>query len=111
MHNAIAFTLLISISLGVGCKTERPIPHYDLVDGPPSNWAMSADDAVLAATDYCVRDGIDLSVHSSPRIVCDSLDGDRFWCIAYDGFTRIPGDHFMLLINDETGAVEYVAGE
>ncbi|TWU05414.1 hypothetical protein [Allorhodopirellula heiligendammensis] len=112
MHYAIVLIVLVSIPFAFGCnRDKRSVPAYDLVEGPPSNWAMSPDDAVLAATDYCVHDGIDLSVHSTPRISCDSLDGERFWCILYDGFSRIPGDHFMLMINDETGDVECIAGE
>lgn len=112
MQYATVFTLFITLPLLFGCDSaERCVPAYEFVDAPPSHWTMSPDDAVLVATEYCVRDGIELAAHSKPRITCDFLDGDRFWCILYDGLTRIPGDHFILLINDETGAVEYVAGE
>lgn len=107
-----AYAFLICSVLVFGCnRTERSVPAYDLVEGTPANWTMSPDEAVLAATNFCERDGINLSAYDTPRIVCDSLDGSRFWCLLYDGVAQIPGNHFMLLLNDETGEVEFVPGE
>jgi len=112
MQNALVFTFLLCVPMLSGCDAPgRSVPAYDLVEGPCSSWSMSPDDVVLTATEYCDRKNINLSAYSVPRMTCDSLDGERFWSILYDGLTRTPGDHFMLLLNDETGVVEYIPGE
>ena len=112
MQYALALTLLLCIPMLPGCDASpRSVQEYNLVEGPPSGWSMSPDDAILAAMEFCEREGIDLSAHNVPRMTCNTLDRDRLWCILYDGRRRIPGDHFMLLLNDDTGAVEYVPGE
>ncbi len=109
MYKLAAIIFVILIALSLGCS--RSVPPYDLVEGPKEKWTMSPDNAVLAATEYCEVNEIDLTIYTVPRVGCDSLDGERYWSLLYDGFSRIDGDHFMLLINDETGAIEYVAGE
>ncbi|WP_442511701.1 hypothetical protein SH528x_003412 [Novipirellula sp. SH528] len=112
MREHIAVVFLIAILLSFGCSpAQRTIPQYDLVDIVPESWTMSPDEAVLAATEYCAANQIDLSRHGIPRLGCDSLDGERLWSFLYDGVTQMVGNHFMLLLNDETGAIEYVAGE
>ena len=95
----------------IGCDQRPRVPAYQFVDDVPVLTSRSADDAILLATDYCKQNDIDLHQREMPVMTYDTLDGVGYWCVLYHGLTRIPGDHFMLLIVDETGEIEYVPGE
>lgn len=96
--------------LGCASESERP-PSFSLSSPAPRDWDMSPADAVLAAMRFASANEIPLSEYGEPRVSSDVFEGDRFWAVLYDGKSRIPGDHFMLLINDTTKAIEYIPGE
>lgn len=105
-------TLLILgvLAAMIGCDRRPPVPTYQTVDDAPIFATRSADDAILLAADYCKQNGIDLRHREMPVMSYDTLDGVGYWCVLYHGLTRVPGDHFMLLITDGTGEIEYVPG-
>jgi hypothetical protein len=112
MLTRIATLVIASTLAAPGCtRKEADVPTYQLVDGTPPFWTMTPDDVAIVATRYCENGGIELAQREMPSIGHDTLDGERYWSVLYHGLTRIPGDHFMLLINDATGVIEYVPGE
>ena len=112
MLTRIAILVTVLHLLGCGPDTLSPrTPVFDLVEPVPDGYNLAADEAVRAANSYCRNEGISLPAYETPSVSCDSLDGDRFWAILYQGVTPIPGNHFMLLLNDATREIEYVAGE
>ena len=106
----LTFTILCLLVAVIGCGQRPRIPTYQFVDDVPIFTSRSADDAILLANDYCEENGIDLSQREMPVMSYDALDGVGYWCVLYHGLTRIPGDHFMLLIQDASGEIEYVPG-
>ncbi|MDM4015149.1 hypothetical protein [Roseiconus lacunae] len=102
--------VLFLLASTIGCERRPRIPTYQLVDNVPILTSRTADDAILLASDYCEENGIDLRQREMPAISYDTLDGVGYWCVLYHGLTRKPGDHFMLLIRDTTGEIEYVPG-
>ena len=104
----LIFALLVA---SIGCDRSPRVPPYQFIDDAPIFTSRSADDAILLATDYCKRNGIKLENRRMPVMSYDSLDGVGYWCVLYHGMTRTPGDHFMLLIEDASGEIEYVPGE
>ena len=103
--------LMVLMSCGCSDPVDRTIASFDLVGDVPDHWTLAVDDVIDTSTKYCSRKRIDLSNYQIPSISCDTLDGDRFWAILYQGVTPMPGNHFMLLLNDATLEIEYVAGE
>ncbi len=96
----------------VGCANEAgTFPRFSLPTPAPKDWDMSPTDAVVVAMRYTADNEIPLREYGVPRVSSDVFEGERFWAVLYSGRFRIPGDHFMLLINDATKAVEYLPGE
>ncbi len=104
----IAFSCVLT--LGCTSKIDSP-PAYSLSTPAPVDWDMSPTDAVNIATRYATDNRIPLGEYGVPGISTEILRGERIWAVLYFGKSRIIGDHFMLLINDDTRAVEYVPGE
>lgn len=99
------------IVASVGCEGNARVPPYQLIDGVPLLTSRSADNAILLATDFCKQNSINLDNRGMPVMSYDSLDGVGYWFVLYRGLTRTPGDHFMLVITDTTGEIEFVPGE
>jgi len=98
--------------LACGCKPSGvAVPSYDLVETPPVMTCLSADDAILAATQYCHDNNIDLRFRPMPRLSHDTLDENGYWYVLYMGETHAVGSDFGLMIDDSTGVVEYMPGE
>lgn len=95
----------------LGCNDPRPIPPYDIIDVVPVGWRMTPDEVVLAATSYCENVGMTAHIRlGPPTIVVDEYEGQRFWSLGYHQHSKMPGDHFSILINDSTGEIEYEPG-
>jgi hypothetical protein len=104
----IAFCCVLTL----GCRNEvKTTPSFSLSAPAPVDWDMSPTDAVNVATRYAADNDIPLDAYDEPSVSGDVFEGDRFWAVLYQGKTRMPGNHFMLLINDETRTVEYIPGE
>ncbi len=112
MHQIIRKIIAFCCVLTLGCTNEvKTTPSFSLSTPAPVEWDMSPTDAVNVATQYAADNGISLDAYDEPRVSGDVFEGERFWAVLYDGKTRMPGNHFMLLINDDTRAIEYVPGE
>ncbi|TWU05384.1 hypothetical protein Poly21_57130 [Allorhodopirellula heiligendammensis] len=111
VHTPLLVSFVIATLCGCSGTVDRSIASYDLVGDVPRHWSLTVDAAIDTSTAYCSRNGIDLSRYQIPSVSCDTLDGDRFWAILYQGVTPMPGNYIMLLLNDDTLEIEYVAGE
>ena len=54
-------------------------------------------------------EGRDLRKYGGPAL-CYSAKGAR-WAVFYDGLDPLPGNHFMVLVDERTQAVRLVPGE
>lgn len=102
--------MMVAVLILSGCSPP-PAIQYDMVDEVPIDWNLTPQQVTVAATEYCERTGVDCARLGPPSIVVDIQDGQRFWCLGYHANSRVHGDHFMLIVNDHTGAIEWVGGE
>lgn len=105
----VAAVAMLSIQ---SCGRSKPIPEFEMLDPVPVGWRMTPEEVVSAATSYC--EGLSMTDHirqGPPTVIVDEFEGQRYWSLGYHKNSRMPGDHFGLLINDATGMIEYEPGE
>ena len=108
--STILLALLVPLS-ALGCEHRTSTVRYELIGESPQGWHLTADDAVLIATEHCEQSGLAHIRLGPPAVIADSLDGENFWFIGYHRNSRIPGDHISLLINDATKKIEVEGGQ
>ena len=67
---------------------------------------MDEQTAVSRARDLATREGWGLDRYTQPS--AEFVDGD--WLIGFYGKTALPGNHFVVVVDDATGACRIIAG-
>jgi hypothetical protein len=67
---------------------------------------VTEDEARQAAMDLARRDGRDIDAYEQPTV---DREQDR-WIVFFQGRSLAPGDHFMVVLDADTGAGRVVAG-
>ena len=67
---------------------------------------MDEKAAIEKAREASRQKGRDLENYDEPS--ADFVAGE--WQVAFSGKVRAPGNHFLVMINDETGEVTLIAG-
>jgi hypothetical protein len=73
---------------------------------PNRNDIVDRDAAIERAAEAARRAGRRLEDYDEPRV--DLVDGD--WQITFSGTVPLPGNHFLVIVNDSTGAAALFAG-
>lgn len=112
MNRQVLIAAVVVMLAMQGCGRSKPIPEFEMLVPVPVGWRMTPEEAVLAATSYC--EGLGMTDHirqGPPALIVDEFEGQRYWSLGYHKNSKMPGDHFGLLINDATGMIEYEPGE
>lgn len=67
---------------------------------------MTSQQAIAAANQAATAKGWTLSQYQSPSA---ALSGG-LWSVLYKGVSLRPGDHFLVTVNDQSGATQVIAG-
>ena len=89
--------MVIAASMMPGCQS-------DSVGGPSVKAKAAAE---LAAQ----REKYDLNKFEEPKIKRDTVKGKTGWMFSYEGKEKLPGNHFMVWIDSETGKPLVLHGE
>lgn len=93
----IAIIMVIAASMMTGCQS-------DSVGGPSAKAKAAAERAAQ-------REKYELSKFEKPEIKRDTMDGKAGWMFYYEGKEKLPGNHFMVWIDSETGKPLVLHGE
>ncbi|MDA8099259.1 MAG: hypothetical protein M0042_06505 [Nitrospiraceae bacterium] len=72
---------------------------------------LSPEQAISLANQEAVRKGFDLSQYEKPRADYEILKKDKTWTVSYEGKKKLPGNHFLVWVNDQTGECKLMPGE
>jgi len=91
------------MSLAFSCKSAAASPH--------KKPTMTKADVVAIANAEASRQGYDLEEYETPRAEYEFTANDQTWSVFYEGKEKVPGNHFLIIINDRTGNCQLMRGE
>lgn len=56
------------------------------------------------------REGIDISRYNEPEAHYEFARKDKTWFVAFDGRVAMPGNHFSVSVDDQTGEAQVFRG-
>jgi hypothetical protein len=98
--------LAASLVLG-GCSSPRTVP---VASAKPKEARLSAAEAIGIAKEAAVKHGSDLSRYEEPKAHFDFTDDMGLWLVLFDGKVARPGNHLMVVVDDQTGKARVVPG-
>jgi len=72
---------------------------------------MSQAEVVRIAAGAATKYGYRLADYKDPQAHYEFTRKDRTWSVFYEGKVPMPGHHFLVWVNDRTGAARVVPGE
>jgi hypothetical protein len=82
-----------------------------LVSGCAHLQQMTKSDVVRVANQAAEVAGYHLTDYKEPQVHFEFTDKNHTWTVFYDGKVLVPGNHFLVLVNDRTKTARVMAGE
>jgi len=80
------------------------------LDGHPAGARLSSAEAIHIATDVAEKRGIDLAEFYSPVARFTMTGQSGTWFVFFEGRALIVGNHFGVMISDESGEASFHGG-
>ena len=71
---------------------------------------LSKQQAVELQMNYLRSRDVKLGDFIGPTVFHRCYEQGCYWAFVYKGVERVPGNHFMIVVDDPTGTVEWVGG-
>ena len=71
---------------------------------------LSKDEAVELQMTYVRSHNVKLADFIGPTVFHRCNEQRCYWGFFYNGVESVPGNHFMIVVDDPTGTVEWVGG-
>ena len=72
---------------------------------------LAEAEVIRIASAAAEKKGFRLKDYKAPRVHYEFTKKDKSWTVFYDGKVSSPGNHFLVWINDQTGAATVMPGE
>lgn len=117
-----SFRTAIAVPIAAACSviacswqvdTTSPIPSefQQKPDHTAMGCELTANEATRIGEAAAEESGIEITNYKPPIVDFSDDDGEKYWSLLYEGKIPAPGNHFTVLINDESGTAEIVPGE
>ena len=94
---------------------EAPDKPWDCKEGRSSaskaTTRLKPQEAIRLASVAAKKRGVDLSTYKLSSICFDGTGKRGTWSVFFIGRQLRPGNHFLVFVQDATGAAEYMPGE
>src|SRR4051812_32122234 len=103
----LCFALLAGTLVFAGC-THSPRPVQTSVsDTKPEGARLSMAEVIRIAKQAADRQGADLSKYKEPETHYEFTRKDKSWWVFFDGRVPMPGNHFSVSVDDQTGKTQF----
>ena len=72
---------------------------------------MGIEAVINLANKVAEKQGIELSKFNTPAAHFNPLGKDNSWWVNYEAKRPLPGNHFTVVINDDSGEARYIPGK
>jgi hypothetical protein len=102
----------------MGCKIFSAIKSYTaaatiavLVFGCGHSQQMAKSDVIRVANQAAETAGYHLTNYNEPQVHIEFTDKVHTWTVFYDSKVPMPGNHFLVWVDDRTKATHIIAGK
>jgi|WetSurMetagenome_2_1015567.scaffolds.fasta_scaffold169566_3 hypothetical protein len=104
------FTVLVVSLLFAGCSHPPHTTQAVVPDTKPEGARLSTAEAIRIAKQAAERQGIDLRRYKEPEAHYEFTRKDKSWFVFFDGRVAMPGNHFSVSVDDQTGETRFFGG-
>ena len=107
-HFIIALAVLLLV---IGCS--HPTPNTAPAESATKSAGarLGQAEAVRIAAEAASKNGYRLADYNAPQVHYEFTRKDKTWSVFYDGKVPMPGHHFLVWVDDQTGTARVMPGE
>lgn len=102
-----SFALFAALLIVAGCSHTA---HLDS-EARPAGARLITAEAIRIAEQAAEHDGRHLSDYKSPEAHYEYTQKNKSWWVFFDGKVPMPGNHFSVTIDDQTGKTQLMPGD
>jgi hypothetical protein len=106
-HCCAALAALLAL---VGCSNPPPTSQTIVPDTKPEGARLSTAEAIRVAKQAAELQGVDLRQYKEPEAHYELTRKDKSWFVFFDGRVAMPGNHFSVSVDDQTGETRFFGG-
>jgi hypothetical protein len=104
------YVVLTGSLMFAGC-TQRPRPtQASLSDIRPEGAHLTTTEAIRIARETAERQGVRLRDYKEPEAHYEFTREDQSWFVFFNGRVAMPGNHFSVSVDDQTGKAQFFGG-
>jgi hypothetical protein len=103
--------LLLLLVFSVSCTAKQESTPPKTPPNSPSKTKLTAEKAIALANAEASKQGFDLDKYNSPKAHYETGSKDKIWTVFYDGKVKMPGHHFLVVVDDETNDCQLMRGK
>jgi hypothetical protein len=105
------FAALTVQLLATGCSQPPRTTQAVAPDTKPDGARLSKSEVIRIATQTAERQGVRLQDYKDPEAHYEFTRKDKSWFVFFDGRVAIPGNHFSVSVDDQSGEPQFFGGE
>ncbi len=104
------FALLASALVFTACTHPPQTAQPNAPNTKPEGARLSTEEAVRIAKRTAEQQGVRLRDYKEPEVHYEFTRKDKSWWVFFDGRVPMPGNHFAVSIDDQTGGARLIPG-
>ena len=105
------FTVLTVLLLAAGCSPQPRTTQTVAPAARPDGARLSQSEVIRIATQAAERDGFRIADYKQPEAHYEFTRKDKSWVVFFDGRVAMPGHHFGVYVDDQTGETRIHRGQ
>lgn len=107
----LCFALFAGTLMFAGCSHHPPhTVQTSAPDTKPDGARLSTAEVIRIAKQAAERQGADLRRYKEPEAHYEFTRKDKSWFVSFDGRVAMPGNHFSVSVDDQTGETRFFGG-
>jgi hypothetical protein len=105
------FVILCAFALAALMLAGCSHPAGSMASTTSDTTRLNQAEVVRIAVEAAAKHGYRLSDYKDPQVHYEFTRKDKTWSVFYDGKVPLPGHHFLVWVDDQTGAARMMPGE
>jgi hypothetical protein len=106
----LSLAVLAGALVFAGCSHPSRPTQTAAPDTKPEGARLSTGEAIQIAKQAAERQGVRLRDYKEPEAHYEFTRKDRSWFVFFDGRVAMPGNHFSVSVDDQTGETQFFGG-
>src|SRR5215204_3333476 len=102
-----SLTVLAAALMFTGCAQQPHPIQASAAETKPAGARLSTAEAIRIAQQAAERQGANLSRYKEPKAHYEFTRKDKAWFVSFGGRVAMPGNHFSVYVDDQTGETRF----